>query len=68
MAPEFAPAYADLAKFYILLGLNEAEAPRAVMPKAREANRQALKLDQRLANAETALALVSAVYDSRRFG
>lgn len=59
---EYALAYAGLADSYGLLGFRSG-APSEYFPKAREAARRALALDQSLAEAETSLAMVSALYE-----
>jgi TolB-like protein/DNA-binding winged helix-turn-helix (wHTH) protein len=56
--PTYARAYASLADSYALLGGYSAAPPEQFMPKARAAALQALKLDDTLAEAHTAFALI----------
>jgi TolB-like protein/Tfp pilus assembly protein PilF len=56
--PSYAPAYAGLAEAYVILPGYTAIAPRDVYPKAKAAALKALQLDDRLAQAHAALALV----------
>ncbi len=60
--PNYALAWAGLADSYGLLGW-QSGLPRDHFPKARDAAQKALELDQRLAEAQTTLAMVSALYD-----
>ncbi|MCU1349643.1 MAG: serine/threonine protein kinase, partial [Acidobacteria bacterium] len=60
--PTYALAYAGLADAYYGLS-NLYMAPRDAMPRAREAARRALALDDSLAQAHTELALVLVWYD-----
>jgi eukaryotic-like serine/threonine-protein kinase len=60
--PTYAQAWAGVSEGYYNLS-NLHMAPREAMPKAREAARQALRLDDSLAAAHTALAQVLAWYD-----
>ena len=60
--PAYALAYAGLADAYYGLS-NLYMAPREAMPRAREAARRALALDDSLAQAHTELALVLVWYD-----
>lgn len=61
--PTYARAYASLADSYSLIGSYSAAPPDQFMPKARAAALQALKLDDNLAEAHTAFALVVQNYD-----
>src|SRR6266849_1132929 len=54
--PSYAPAYAGLAEAYVILPGYTAMAPRDVYPKAKAAALKALQLDEKLAEAHTALA------------
>ena len=60
----YAPAHAGLASAYALLAIApfDLKSPREVMPKAEEAARRSLKLDDSLAEAHVALALVNHHY------
>ena len=60
--PRYALAYAGLADSYGLLGW-ESGIPSQYFPKARETAAKALELDESLAEAQTTLAMVSALYD-----
>lgn len=60
--PSYALAWAGLADSYGLLGFQSA-LPREYFPKAREAAQKALQLDEGLAEAQTTLAMVSALYE-----
>jgi serine/threonine-protein kinase len=59
----FAPAYAGLADSYNLLGTYGSLPPNEAFPKAREAAEQALRMDDSLAEAHTALAYVKHRYE-----
>jgi eukaryotic-like serine/threonine-protein kinase len=62
--PRFARAYAALADSYVLSsGYNSSVTPKEVMPKAHEAAARALELDEGLAEAHTALAVIAQDYD-----
>ena len=61
--PNYALAYASLADAYNRLGGFDALASKESFPKAREAAEKALKLDESLAEAHTALATVNFSYD-----
>lgn len=61
--PQFALAYAGMAEAYVILNLYSVEQRRDAFPKAREAALRALALDDTLAAAYTALALVKLEYD-----
>ncbi len=61
--PTYARAYASLADSYALLGSYSAAPPDQFMPKARAAALQAMKLDDSLPEAHTALALIVQNYD-----
>jgi TolB-like protein/Tfp pilus assembly protein PilF len=56
--PSYAPAYAGLAEAYVSLPFYTATAPREAYPKAKAAALKALQLDDKLAEAHTALAQV----------
>jgi TolB-like protein/Flp pilus assembly protein TadD len=60
--PTYALAYAGLAGYYYEAS-GTYQQPQEAIPKARAAALQALKLDETLAEAHTALALVKAQYD-----
>jgi TolB-like protein len=57
--PSYAPAYAGLAEVYASLPYYTATAPGEAFPKAKAAALKALQLDEKLAEAHTALAQVS---------
>ncbi len=59
--PRYASAYAGLAECYTEMSFFDA--PREWMPKAREAARQALELDDALGNAHNSLAVIKMYYD-----
>jgi TolB-like protein/class 3 adenylate cyclase len=59
----YAPAHAALSYSYQLLAFNGFEAPANVMPKARMAALDALRLDDTLGEAHASLYLVKYVYD-----
>jgi tetratricopeptide (TPR) repeat protein len=61
--PGFALAYAGLADSYNNLASNGYVAPRDAIPQAKEAAREALKLDENLAEAHTSLAVAAFYYD-----
>jgi DNA-binding winged helix-turn-helix (wHTH) protein/TolB-like protein/Flp pilus assembly protein TadD len=61
--PNYGLAYAGLADAYNQLGGFDALPSEEAFPKAREAAEQALKLDERLAEAHSALAVVKFSYD-----
>ncbi len=61
--PNYALAYAGLADGYALLSNYQAAPPREAMPKAKEAARTALSLDNDLAEAHTSLGFILGVYD-----
>ncbi len=60
--PQYAPAYAGMARAYTLLSTYYV-APREAMPKARAAAMKALELDESLAEAHTSLGNVRLFYD-----
>lgn len=61
--PNYALAYAGLADAYAILSAYGVEPPTVLMPKAREAALKALALDDKLAEAHTALAYTLSGYD-----
>jgi DNA-binding winged helix-turn-helix (wHTH) protein/TolB-like protein/Flp pilus assembly protein TadD len=61
--PNYALAYAGLADAYNMLGSFDALASAETYPKARESAEKALKLDESLAEAHAALAMVKLAYD-----
>ena len=61
--PAYALAYAGLADAYQMLSGYNALAPGDGFPKAKAAATQALRLDERLAEAHTALGTVKLLYD-----
>jgi len=61
--PNYALAYAGLADSYNALGGFDTLASKETFPKAREAAEKALKLDESLAEAHSALAVVKFSYD-----
>jgi len=61
--PNYALAYAGLADAYNALGGFDTLASKETFPKAREAAEKALKLDESLAEAHSALAVVKFSYD-----
>jgi len=61
--PNYALAYAGLADSYNMLGSFDALASAEAYPKAREAAEKALRLDEGLAEAHAALAMVKFAYD-----
>jgi len=60
--PNYALAYTGLAEAYWVVSA-QTLSPREAMPKAREAAVKALRIDETLAEAHTALAMVQAFYD-----
>jgi TolB-like protein/Tfp pilus assembly protein PilF len=64
LGPDYAPAHAGLANAWALLAIApfDAVAPNEAMPKAEAAAQRALKLDDGLAEAHAALALVNHHY------
>jgi adenylate cyclase len=59
----FARALSGVADCHLLLGMSAAEAPEQCMPKAADAARKALQLDDSLAEAHTSLAAVKNCYE-----
>jgi tetratricopeptide (TPR) repeat protein len=63
--PQYAPAYAELARCYALMAYNydRPEAPLALMSKAESTARRALQLDSTLAEAYSSIAEVQLLRD-----
>lgn len=61
--PNYARAYAALADSYALMSSYYSSPPGEIIPKARAAALKALQLDNSLAEAHTALALITENYD-----
>jgi len=61
--PTFARALSGIADCHLMLGMSAAEAPARSMPKAAEAARKALLLDDSLAEAHASLAAVKNCYE-----
>jgi len=61
--PAYAQAYAGMALAYVLLPEYSAGSPNDSIPKAKEAARKALEIDETVAEAHTALAHALATYD-----
>src|SRR6516225_111297 len=61
--PNYALAYAGMAEAYVILPLYTGTAPRDVLPKAKTAALKALQLDDKLAEAHTALAWLLCIGD-----
>jgi len=63
--PHYAPAYAGLADAYSVLGSHEdgEMAPQQAFPKATEAARKAIEIDETLAEAHAALAFIQFSYE-----
>jgi serine/threonine-protein kinase len=61
--PTFARALSGIADCYLMLGMSAAEAPDRCMPKAAEAARQALQLDDASAETHASLAAVHNCFD-----
>ncbi len=61
--PGYALAYAGLADTYSLMGEYYVLPPKDAFPRARDAARRALEIDDSLAPAQTSLALVMAKYE-----
>ena len=61
--PEYGPAYAGLAETLCLLAVYYVGSPSQWLPKAKAAAVRALELDDNLAEAHNAMALVSFMYD-----
>ena len=61
--PNYAPAYAGLADAYLMLPFITGGTPQECYPKAKEAARKALELDQSLAEAHIAYAQALQFYD-----
>lgn len=63
LEPRFARAYAGLADTLVTLALYGARAPGEAIPVAKDAAREALRIDPTLAEAHTALGCGLAIYD-----
>jgi serine/threonine-protein kinase len=63
IAPGWAPPYVGLANYYTALPFYTNVAPAEVLPKARAALGQALRLDETLAEAHAANAYIRAYYE-----
>lgn len=61
--PNYARAYAALADSYALMSSYSVSPPKEITPKARAAALKALQLDNSLAEAHTALGLITENYD-----
>ena len=61
--PTFARALSGIADCHLMLGMSAAEAPDRSMPKAAEAARQALHIDDSLAETHASLAAVRNCFD-----
>lgn len=61
--PDYAHAYAGIADSYLVLGAHGRLPPAEAFPKAREAARMALHLDDNLAEAHTSLGWIKAFVD-----
>ena len=61
--PNYAVAYAAVAEILSLIVIYGAGHPKELMPRAKEAATRALELDDLLAEAHNAMALVSMLYD-----
>jgi TolB-like protein/DNA-binding winged helix-turn-helix (wHTH) protein len=61
--PNYAHAYAGIADSYLVLGAHGRLPPAEAFPKAREAARMALHLDDNLAEAHTSLGWIKAFVD-----
>ncbi len=59
----YAPAYAGLADAYALVGFYGYSPPREVMPKAKDAARKALEIDEGLAEAHCSLGYIHTIFD-----
>ena len=61
--PNYAHAYAGIADSYLVLGAHARMAPSEAFPKAREAARMALHIDDNLVEAHTTLGWIKAFVD-----
>ena len=61
--PTFAPAYSAMASLYSMMAIIGLRPPAEVQPLAKAAALEALRLDDRLAEAHTALGVVKQGYD-----
>jgi TolB-like protein/Tfp pilus assembly protein PilF len=60
--PDYAPAYAGLADTYTIASFSVLT-PNEALPKAKEATKKALEIDDELAEAHTSLAIIEMYYD-----
>jgi TolB-like protein/DNA-binding winged helix-turn-helix (wHTH) protein/Flp pilus assembly protein TadD len=63
IAPDFAPAYASLARAYAFWAGNSQALPREVVARAKAAAQQAIALDETLPFAHGALSAILLIYD-----
>ena len=63
IAPEWAPPYVGLANYYVALPFYSNVSPAEVLPPARSALAQALRLDETLAEAHAVNAYIRAYYE-----
>ncbi len=61
--PSYALAYTGLADSYLLLPFYANISPKEVFPKAKEAVRKALEIDNSLSEAHTSMAMIKSTYD-----
>ena len=61
--PSYAPSWAGIANSYIVMAHHGTLPPKDAMPKAKVAALKALAIDDRLAEAHAALALIETAYD-----
>jgi TolB-like protein/Tfp pilus assembly protein PilF len=61
--PNCARAYAGLADYYLLLLVYMNQAPKQIIPKARDMALKALDIDNTLAEAHASLAMIMHIYD-----
>jgi TolB-like protein/Tfp pilus assembly protein PilF len=63
LQPAYAAAYSGMADSYALLGVDSQAPPMEVLPQAMRAARQALELDENLAESHVSLALALGLHD-----